>query len=258
MNILQRLGLSRDAKASPSRGAGRGAGNGASNGAAGRADAADASYAPCPPAKPGGHGGAGAGHGPRPGARPARAIGLGGAANGARNGAATRDGFVPLDARQARQALLAGSLNGGEMDAEAVIFRLEEAGQTLLALPSSGWSTRLRTTRLDVVRNAIEGYGWDAVRDGAAQLRPPVPDAACIDRMDEALGWIPLIPRDRYVLRRIVGARSLVSPVTDRHLFTWRRLGSLLGADHKAIQRWHAQGIDLIVKALRAGATRAA
>ena len=75
-----------------------------------------------------------------------------------------------------------------------------------------------------------------------------------IDRMDEALGWIPLIPRDRYVLRRIVGARSLVSPVTERHLFTWRRLGSLLGADHKAIQRWHAQGIAMIVAALNGAA----
>ena len=63
--------------------------------------------------------------------------------------------------------------------------------------------------------------------------------------------------RDRYVLPRIVGVRSLVSLVTDRHLFSWRPLGALLGADHKAIQRWHAQGIDLIVKALRSGVTRA-
>jgi hypothetical protein len=64
------------------------------------------------------------------------------------------------------------------------------------------------------------------------------------------LNWIPRIPVDRYVLRRIVGARALVSPITERHLFPWRRLATLLGADHKAIQRWHAQGIDLIVTAL--------
>jgi hypothetical protein len=74
--------------------------------------------------------------------------------------------------------------------------------------------------------------------------------------MDDALAWIPLIPRDRYVLRRIVGARSLVSPVTERHLFSWRRLGALLGADHKAIQRWHAQGIDIILAVLMAASTR--
>jgi hypothetical protein len=68
--------------------------------------------------------------------------------------------------------------------------------------------------------------------------------------MDEALDWIPRIPQSRFVLRRIVGARALISPVTERHLFPWRRLAALLGADHKAIQRWHAQGIDLIVSSI--------
>jgi hypothetical protein len=69
-------------------------------------------------------------------------------------------------------------------------------------------------------------------------------------QMDEAMGWIPLIPFDRYVLRRIVGARSLVNPITERHLYPWRRLAAAIGADHKAVQRWHAQGIDLIVARL--------
>jgi hypothetical protein len=100
---------------------------------------------------------------------------------------------------------------------------------------------------LEIVRTALEAYGW-----GEARIRPPVPSAEKITRMDEALGWIPLIPLDRYVLRRVVGARSLVHPVTDRHLFPWRRLGKALGADHKAIQRWHAQGIGTIVAALKA------
>ena len=42
----------------------------------------------------------------------------------------------------------------------------------------------------------------------------------------------------------------LVHPITERHLFPWRRLATVLGADHKAVQRWHAQGIDLIVSSL--------
>jgi len=54
------------------------------------------------------------------------------------------------------------------------------------------------------------------------------------------------------VLRRIVGARALVSPLTDRHLFPWRRLAAVLGADHKAVQRWHAQAIALLVASLNA------
>jgi hypothetical protein len=139
--------------------------------------------------------------------------------------------------------------NGYEIDADFVIYRLEEAGATLLALPGTGWSTRLRSSALEIVRTALESYGWSEAR-----IRPMVPSADKITRMDEAMSWIPLIPLDRYVLRRVVGARSLVHPVTDRHLFPWRRLGKALGADHKAIQRWHAQGIAIIVQALRAAA----
>lgn len=137
--------------------------------------------------------------------------------------------------------------DGYEIDADFVIYRLEEAGSTLLALPNTGWSTRLRSSTLEIVRNALDAYGWSEAR-----IRPAVPSAEKITRMDEALSWIPLIPLDRYVLRRVVGARSLVHPITDRHLFPWRRLGKALGADHKAVQRWHAQGIAMIVTGLKA------
>ncbi len=130
-------------------------------------------------------------------------------------------------------------------DADQLTVRLEEAGATLLALPGTGWSTRLRGSNLEIVRSALESYGWTE-----KQIRPSVPSAARITRMDEALGWISLIPLDRYVLRRIVGARSLVHPITERHLYPWRRLATALGADHKAVKRWHGQGIDLIVARL--------
>ncbi len=133
----------------------------------------------------------------------------------------------------------------GPLDPEFVTARLEEAGATLLALPGTGWTTKLRASSLEIVSAAIENYGWTETR-----VRPAIPSAARISRMDEAMGWIALIPLDRYVLRRIVGARSLVSPTTDRYLFPWRRLAAVLGADHKAVQRWHRQGIDMIVAAL--------
>jgi len=133
-----------------------------------------------------------------------------------------------------------------QVDADYVVYRLEEAGATLLALPGTGWTTRLRSSSIEIVRTALEAYGWEATR-----IHPAVPAADKIDRMDEAMAWIALIPRDRYVLRRVVGARSLVHPITDRHLYAWRRLGVALGADHKGVQRWHAQGIAMIVAALR-------
>jgi hypothetical protein len=138
-------------------------------------------------------------------------------------------------------------------DADLVIYRLEEAGATLLALPGTGWTTRMRTSALEIVRTALESYGWTEAR-----IRPAAPSSDKVDRMDEAMAWLSLIPQDNYVLRRVVGARSLVHPITDRHLFTWRRLGAAMGADHKAVQRWHTQGIDMIVAALNRGAGKRA
>lgn len=135
----------------------------------------------------------------------------------------------------------------GCVDVADMVKRLEEAGATLLALPGSGHSPRLSQGGLDVVRSAIEAYGWSE-----APVKPAVPSAHAITRMDEALTWLGLIPQDRYVLRRVVGARMLVHPLTDRHLFTWRRIGCVLGADYRAIQRWHGEAIDLIAAALRA------
>ena len=132
------------------------------------------------------------------------------------------------------------------IDADFVNARLEEAGRTLLSLPGNGWTTWLRTSSLDIVLTALESYSWSEIS--------PAPSAEKISRMNEAMSWIPLIPIDRYVLRRLVGVRSLVHPITGRHLFPWRRLGITLGTDHKGVQRWHAEGIGLIVAALNDGA----
>ena len=131
------------------------------------------------------------------------------------------------------------------VDAGSVIHRLEEAGATLLALPGSGWSTRLRSSSLEICTHRGRKLWLDLEEHPSADS-----PAARITRMDEAMGWIPLIPVDRYVLRRIVGARALVHPITERNLYPWRRLAVAIGADHKAVQRWHAQGIALIVSAL--------
>jgi len=130
---------------------------------------------------------------------------------------------------------------GRVLDADEIVLRLEEAGATLLAMPSTGPSTRLRQMRYDVVQTAMEAYGWETER-----LRAPAPDAAAISAMDEALGWLALIPEAKFMLRRILGARALIHPLTRRHLFPWRRLAAVLGADHKSVQRWHRDGIDLL------------
>jgi hypothetical protein len=140
--------------------------------------------------------------------------------------------------------------------------RLEHAGAVLLALPATGTRPAgFRCGMPPIVREYAQSYGWEQ-----APMRPAVPSAADIDAMDQALAWLSLIPTDRYVLRRIVAARCLVAPLTGRHLYSWRRLGRALGADHRAVQRWHADGIRCIarglggvtVSAVRASPARAA
>lgn len=201
-----------------------GAQNGAVAAGVGGGGGGGAPFAPCPPVSPGGHGGFMGGQARSGAPGVARVVARNGAHDGAPDGA---------------------------VDAAFVIARLEEAGETLMALPASGPSTRMRTASLDIVRSALEGYGWASANGSAGgRLRPSAPSPAAITRMDQTLAWLGLIPDGKYVIRRIVSSRSLKNPATGRHLYPWRRLGTLLGADHKAIQRWHAQGIDILVAAL--------
>ena len=155
-----------------------------------------------------------------------------------------------LNPRRVTRAPLPVQARAGEtrlrIDADMVVARLEEAGETLLSLPRSGPTTGLPQTRHQFVAEALEAYG----SSDHGRPRAAIPSALRITRMDQALAWIPLIPADKLVLRRIVGCRSLVSPVLGRHLYSWRRLARLLGADHKAIQRWHGAGIQMIVDTL--------
>jgi len=127
------------------------------------------------------------------------------------------------------------------------VERLEEAGATLLAMPQRGMGPRLRQVRWPETGDS-EGTGIDG---SDRCLRPSAPSAAQISRMDETFGWIGLIPGDRVVLRRIVHARSLVSPLSGRHIYSWRKVAALLGADHRAVQRWHLNGLCLILDGLR-------
>lgn len=131
------------------------------------------------------------------------------------------------------------------LDAETVIARLEEAGRTLIALPSKGcYPAREGSSWPAIVHDVAESYGYDE-----ETVRAPVPSPQAITRMDEAYQWITLIPAQLVSHRKIVLMRSLVHPVSDRHRFSWRKIGKLFGWSHEAVRIWHAQGIDRIVAA---------
>jgi len=97
-----------------------------------------------------------------------------------------------------------------------------------------------------VVHAAVEAYGYDP-----EQIRPAAPGPQAITRMDEAFLWVGMIPANKRLLRRVVLMRALVHPITERHRWSWRRIGRALGCSHEAVRGWHAQGIDIIVAALR-------
>jgi hypothetical protein len=134
---------------------------------------------------------------------------------------------------------------GGALTQDDIIARLEQAGATLLALRLGYGPAGHRSSMPEPVREVGVSYGCSR-----ATARPAVPSAAAITAMDEALRWVQLIPADKFVLRRICNARCLVSPSTGRHLFTWSRIARLIGAERRAVQRWHQQGIALIAAGL--------
>lgn len=134
----------------------------------------------------------------------------------------------------------------GPIDADFVVYRLEEAGRTLLALPSSKLvPAQMGAAWPEFPQAAISAYGYTP-----EAVRPPVPSSQAISRMDEAYCWIALLPRDRVNVRRTLLMRSLVSPRTDRHHWSWRTIGLALGVSHEITRRWHAMGVDMVVQAL--------
>lgn len=147
---------------------------------------------------------------------------------------------------------------------ELLTLRLEAAGTAMLGLQVRGVRpAEYRCNMPAVVHTLEEAYGWEEI--SVEDLPVPVPSARQITAMDEALGWISLIPLDAArpgsgqrhsyhggaVLRRLVMSRALVDPRTGKHCFSWRRLGKVLHCSPESARQWWARGMDLIFAALR-------
>lgn len=134
----------------------------------------------------------------------------------------------------------------GDFTAEYVTAAFEHAGQTLLSLPITGARPAgFRSNMPEIVRQVAEAYAANP-----EELRPATPSARAISEMDKVLNWVSLIPQDKFVLRRVIQCRALVSPRTGRHVYSWRKLATFLRCDREAAQRWHAQGIAMITARL--------
>ncbi len=136
----------------------------------------------------------------------------------------------------------------GPVDAAHVVACLEAATATLLAMPPGGHSTGLAQSRQDVVHEFMEAYGRD--NDARNRLgRRPIPKASAISAMDVVLGWPKLLENKAF--RRIVALRSLTNPANAKPK-SWRSIARIVGADHKAVKRWHEIAIAQLTRKLNA------
>ena len=141
---------------------------------------------------------------------------------------------------------------------EDVRLRLEEAGQTLMALPvpKGAFPRDDRSNWPDVVRGYEDAFAAligasDSMKGDFAEDRNRVrlaPGAAVIGRMDEALDWLWAL--DDVRKRRICLCRALIHPVSGRHIVSYRKLGRMFGLHHETMQAWHARVLAQIATEL--------
>ena len=121
---------------------------------------------------------------------------------------------------------------------------LEWAGSKLLAmsLPQAG-PKEFRSAWPNFAQDAREAYGYSGEK-----LRPARPGSKEITLMDEILTF-PILVTD-VTTRRIINARCLVTPVSNRHLYSWSRIAELLHSDRRSVAGRYTKGLREIAVAL--------
>lgn len=121
---------------------------------------------------------------------------------------------------------------------------LEWSGQRLLAMhiaspkprgPHSSWP--------EFAADAAKAYGYTPNR-----LRAAVPRSREIELMDEIL-LLPNLIKEVNV-RRIINARALVTPVSNRYVYSWSRVAFMLHTSEYKVKRLHDLGLHSIIVAL--------
>lgn len=148
-------------------------------------------------------------------------------------------GFAPAVPRQEQTAIAKGILNSSEL-----VLWLEWAGSKLLAMnirspfpkePGTAWPS--------YAQDAIVAYGYTNER-----LRPAAPTKFQITIMDEIL----LLPSlaSNIQARRIINARALVTPISNRYLYSWSKIAEINHTSKFRVQAMHRRGLDEITKLL--------
>jgi len=128
----------------------------------------------------------------------------------------------------------AGVAGADGLDDRALKAALEEAAQTLRALPSARRRPRLSAWP-DVVTDSVSLLAPSE----KTQNRPAPPSPRAIDRMDRVLGWLMVCSLEE---RRILWARACRVP--------WRRLEAAHGRSHTTLRAVAAAGLGRIRRSL--------
>ena len=117
---------------------------------------------------------------------------------------------------------------------------LEWAGERLLALPVNGTKpSSYRSFWPDYPDDPNTAYGYTGEK-----FRIPAPPPDQIRLVDDILALIILEPSKHK--RRVLQARSMISPLNGRHLYSWGRISKLLCTSRYIVTAWHNQGLSHI------------
>ena len=120
---------------------------------------------------------------------------------------------------------------------------LEWAGERLMAMPHTG-------PRLNSIRVIWPEYSQDRfeVLDhrGFVPLRAAVPPAAEITLMEKIL----LLPNvcERKISRRVLHLRALVYPISSKYVYSWHKLGKVIGSDSRTVQGIHLRALSEVLE----------
>lgn len=118
-------------------------------------------------------------------------------------------------------------VRGRLVEALDVLRRLRRAPHSSPADYAAAWPL--------IVRDYFESYGAEAPRMPLA-----MPGPSAIARLDETLPWFYLVADRRHQKAMLIRAIPM----------SWRKVGLILGCDHKTAQAWEAAAIDSVVVAL--------
>lgn len=126
--------------------------------------------------------------------------------------------------------------------AEQVAEWLDEAAQTLAALPATGTRPSAKCVNWPDVLFDPEDLDWFRESDD----RMPRPTAAQVRRMDAALSWMSLIGQSDIKLRRVINMRLVVHPISGMNRWNWEKIGEKMGVTDTTAKRWHKRGCEII------------